>query len=43
MDDGQAGFAILWVPLIALPLALLVGGASAVHGRRSGRGVHPPP
>lgn len=33
MDDGQAGFAIFWVPLIAAPLAVLVGGASAVHDR----------
>lgn len=35
MDDGQAGFSVFWVPLVALPLAALVAGATSVHRLRT--------
>lgn len=33
-DDAQAGLAVLWVPLVAVPLAVVVGLAQALAGRR---------
>lgn len=41
MDDGQAGLSIFWVPLIAVPLAVLVAAAAAFFPgatSRAGRG-----
>ncbi len=34
MDDGQAAFSIMFVPLTALPLAALVAGATAIWSTR---------
>lgn len=33
MDDGQASFSIMMVPVVALPLAGLVAGATAIYHR----------